>query len=109
MKSFSTLGILLGALLFSSCDETVKTPDGRIPQEYFSVAQKYVGSYAGKVENSAAELTVGLTNDGRLTLQSSVDLAGEGCQSSIGNLSEFSFDKDDEVINITGAKFHFNA
>lgn len=99
---------LIGAAVFSftACQE-VDIVDGRIPAEYLEQAQAIVGDYTGAMEREAITLSVRLDGD-KLIMTSDKDLIGEGCESTIGDLTKVRVDKDDDVVEVEGATFAFD-
>ena len=113
IAALSFLSVLTG------CKE-IDIVDGKIPSDYLSQAQAYMGQFKGSfyVRTSgdggswpsgpmrAAKLSLRLDED-RVLLEITPDMAGVGCQSKIGMLKQIEVSDDQKSVN--RATFVFDA
>lgn len=105
--------ILLITPLFglAACKD-VKTPDGKIPADYVDEAQAYMGTYDGKFDGRRGTITLSLNGD-RPVVQfnsdsGSNDIAGNNCNSEVGQLESVDIDKKKDQYELDSATFSFH-
>jgi len=99
---------LLAALLtLTACEDTVKTPDGKIPNEFLAIANEYMGQFSGDIRNTENTLVLSLNNN-LVTLSAQKDIIASECESKIGKLESFSYEEKNGAIEIVSAKFSFD-
>ena len=86
--------VFFGLLTLTSCIYS-DFPDGTIPQEFKATVSPLLGTYVGTISGRRADfpdlhsrecMIEILLNENKPIVRSSIDLAGEGCGSAIGDL-----------------------
>ena len=84
----NTLALLILSLGLQGCE--VDVDDGKIPPEYMSAAQAYVGTYTGQMDSRPGSIVLTMKEDGFVEVATpgfeGDDILGEGCGSEIGPL-----------------------
>ncbi len=94
------VGFLFLTLPFINSCEEVEFRDGRVPNEYISVARPLMGTYVGHIASRDNHLTLKLeTNLAILTFKNKdgADLIGKNCGSQVGRLLRGKVDSDSKV------------
>lgn len=91
------------AVILTGCK--VDTPDGKVPEKYLGMVEKYTGVYEGTIKtmDGKQQATIELDmKDGRPMVHfigsKSSDVLGERCQSVIGKMSYFKAKKKDKRL-----------
>ncbi len=109
MKLSRILVSLLLVPFLSGCDE-VDTPDGNIPADAVSTAQKYEGTYRGQFDGQNGTITLHL-NDRQViaNFQSVTGSTGliRGCSSTVGQLQSFKATEDHGNYKLENLTFQF--
>jgi hypothetical protein len=101
------LVVLAGLLVAIGCKETIDVKNGEVPNEYRDQAIPYMGTYKGKIEGEASEISLSL-NGNKVVLSGSQPVNSR-CQTSYGDLKSIVVEKDgNNKITVHGANFAFN-
>lgn len=100
--------LLLSICLLSlvGCDD-IETPNGKIPAQYISKAQKLVGAFQGQFKRKPTTVILSLEGHSPIVEihnNAANDLLGAPCQSQIGKLIKISLDEND----VGSAVFEFS-
>lgn len=106
MKKYFSLVCFAVALM--GCDQQTMIPDGKIPEQFLSLVQPYVGTYQGLFPSGATQLTLGLDASNKLILSSDADMISPECLSTIGNLNSVYSTGQGSDLKVTGAGFDFD-
>lgn len=109
LVSFSALAVFSLAAVVG-CNE-IDVKDGKVPNEYLSVARQYTGVYRGKFEGRAGQIELRL--EGNTAVLSYRDARGDDllrpeCGSRIGLLRTVSVSEHNGAYELKSAKFDFN-
>jgi hypothetical protein len=87
MKALTSCLLFIAAL--AGCRTTIDLQDGRVPAQYLSQVQDWVGQYAGDFDGSRVVVDLSLQDD-RPVLTVSRDLLGADCGSRLGHIASVS-------------------
>ena len=112
-KSLSMFSVVLLGWLAVGCDfQTVAVQNGELPENLVSYVSPYLGTYNAKINaafsKDQGQVSLGL--DGRrVIVTSTMDVVGENCGSSIGDLEQVFVETDSNgVSSIGSATFALN-
>jgi hypothetical protein len=108
MKKFSLpfMALLMVSAL-SGCVDTIDVKDGRVPESLLSAAQLWTGSYSGRFDGLSTEMTFSLDGD-RPVVTFNRDLAGNTCNSRVGELKSIGHEKAESGETVENLTFELD-